>query len=227
MKPLIGITATLQEVDYDKQQVNCHFLPAFYTDAVSQAGGAPVLIPSGEEATVNYYLDGLSGILFNCEAESPVQDNFKMFLLRRALQRDLPILTICGGTLLLNLALGGTLLQDIKEQSGKQIKHWPETANDEPVHNVKIKEGKLKLILGKETIEVNSFHHQAIHKLGKGLVALACSPDGIIEAVESELHSWVLGVQWHPELMFKHSAEQQSIFKAFINSCKLRMNNKR
>lgn len=223
MKPFIGITATLKEIEYYERQVNCHLLPAFYTRAVSGAGGAPLLIPPGEDA-VNHYLDVLNGIIISGEAESPARDNFEILLLRGALQRDIPVLAICRGTLLLNVTLGGTLLQGIKEQCGKKIKHWPETAGHEPVHNVKIMEGKLKLLLGKETIEVNSFHDQAVDKLGKGLVVLACSPDGIIEAVESERHSWVLGLQWHPELMFESSPEQQSIFKAFINSCKLRMN---
>lgn len=224
MKPFIGITATLKEIDYDEQQVSCHLLPAFYTRAVSRAGGAPLLIPPGEDTAVNHYLDVLNGIIISGEAENPARDNYEILLMRRALQRDMPVLTICRGTQLLNVTLGGTLFQDIKEQCGKKINHWTETAGHEPVHKVKIMEGKLKLLLGKETIEVNSFHHQGIDKLGQGLVALACSPDGIIEAVESVRHSWVLGVQWHPELMFESSPEQQSIFQAFINSCKLRMN---
>jgi putative glutamine amidotransferase len=190
-------------------------VPCTYVDAVVAAGGIPVLLPPvGCAATV---LEGLGGLLlpgggdvtpdhyggtphatnYDVCAE---RDAFELALVRVALERDgFPILGICRGMQILNVALGGDLVSHLPEHYGEDVAH--RTSDVKPVvHEVKIDaQSFLGDVHGETTLVVHSIHHQAVGRLGGGLRAVAWSPDGVVEAIESASHV-VMAVQWHPEL---------------------------
>jgi putative glutamine amidotransferase len=154
---------------------------------------------------------------------NPERDAFELAVLSQALERDLPVLAICRGHQLLNVALGGTLLQHI--ESGEHLAHLKTQGRPSRWHGVHIQRGSaLEGVLGTHDLEVNSRHHQALtdDSLAPGLQAIARSPDGIIEAVESPEHRWVIGVQWHPERPeLEHPAfapESQRLFASFVRA---------
>ncbi len=211
--PLIGITSGTEPV-----------LPGFYilrhdyVRAVELAGGVPVVLAPAGAALHPALLSRLDGLvltggidvtprLYGEEAHATVtdtsaeRDEFEVRLVLEALARDLPLLAICRGMQLLNVALGGTLVQDIRTESGSAVRHddfrRPRT---DLAHSVSVKNGsRLHTLLGADEIEVNSLHHQAIARLAAPLVATATAPDGLVEAVELPARRFVLGVQWHPE----------------------------
>ena len=131
---------------------------------------------------------------------SPRRDRWEMALLKAALERDMPVLAICRGMQLLNVVLGGTLHQDIGTSVENAREHEQPTSPTTPDHPVKIEKGSpLFALIGREEIQVNSTHHQAVDVLGEGLAVWGRSPDGIIEVIGRDL--LVIGVQWHPELL--------------------------
>lgn len=238
MRPAIGITTTLKTVDYYDYQMPCTVLPDFYIHAVLQAGGLPVLLPPSGELLPELYLERVEGLLFSggmdidpahygqqqhqtTKTESPVRDIFELTLLKGALERNMPVLAVCRGMQILNVALGGDLCQDITDLKETDLAHWQDLDNDaEPSHTVSLTGGVFREIFRKEYVPVNSFHHQAVERIGDGLRIAGVSPDGIVEALESTEHDWVLGVQWHPEMMFKAHREQLALFEAFVQRAK-------
>lgn len=209
-----------------------------YVNAVLKAGGIPVLIPMGIPAEKLGHLAGaLDGLLltgggdiaverFNGEPHfrvgsvDPQRDELEISLARHAAQAGLPFLGICRGIQVINVALGGTLYTDIADQFSKEIRHdcYPGWPRDFPAHAVELEKGsRFNAIFGKQTLEVNSFHHQAVKELAPGLIATAFAPDGLIEGVELLHHSFGLGVQWHPECM-PESPEMQTLFRNFIEA---------
>jgi putative glutamine amidotransferase len=149
------------------------------------------------------------------------RDQFEFNLLRVALDLDMPVLAICRGMQLLNVALGGTLEQHLTDRSGRSD-HDRDRPRAEPAHNLVIKHNSLLAgIVGAEEIAVNSHHHQALDELGENLEQIAWAEDGVLEAVVSTAHSWVLGVQWHPESMAAVDARQRAIFEAFVQEAEL------
>jgi putative glutamine amidotransferase len=210
VRPLIGISTYARAGERP-----CFSVPCTYVDAVVAAGGVPVLLPPvGCAATV---LEGLAGLLlpgggdvtpdhyggerhatnYDVCAE---RDAFELTLVRTALERDgFPILGICRGMQILNVALGGDLVAHLPEQYGEDVAH--RTPDVKPVqHEVTIDaESLLGGVHGETTLVVHSIHHQAVGRLGCGLRAVAWSPDGVVEAVESTAHV-VMAVPWHPEL---------------------------
>jgi len=156
----------------------------------------------------------------------PARDAFETELLERALARDLPVLAICRGHQLLNVAVGGRLLQHIEDGGHRADYHAP--AAPSRWHTVRLEPGsRIRDLHGADEIEVNSRHHQAVlpETLAPGLVATAFSPDGLIEAVESARHRWVLGVQWHPErLEAEHpgfAGRCRPLFEAFVAEARI------
>ncbi len=128
------------------------------------------------------------------------RDEFELALCREALRRDLPILAICRGQQVLNVATGGTLTQDLPSDVGSMVDHDPKGQRWQVAHEVKVVAGTvLREILGRETVPVNSFHHQAVDDLGEGVVVSARAGDDVVEAIEMPGHRFVVGVQWHPE----------------------------
>ncbi len=234
MKPIIGITMDMGKDD--KQ-----FLKNAYIEAVIRAGGLPFLIPAGvadEAVQVVERIDGLllSGgddidpLLFGEEPHpdlgtvTPARDVIELAIVRQTLACDKPILGICRGLQLLNVAVGGTIYQDMYcQHQGAILQHRQKAPDDHPSHYVQLqKEGFLKEMAGGDRILVNSFHHQAVKDVPDPFIVTGVASDQTIEAIESTKHRFVLGVQWHPELMGK-SGDPLSlqIFKRFIESCKI------
>src|SRR5262249_34660132 len=157
---------------------------------------------------------------------SAARDELELDFTRRALDDGVPLLAICRGIQVLNVALGGTLYQDIPTDPGSPIDHSQKAPRHQPTHRVKVMgEGtRLGSVLGAAELEVNSFHHQAIKRLGAGLREVAWAEDGIIEGVEmTDAHSFVLGVQWHPEDLVDHDVAARALFTGVVDAARQRM----
>jgi putative glutamine amidotransferase len=150
-----------------------------------------------------------------------LRDEFELALAREALRRNLPILGICRGLQLLNVAMGGTLLQHIpSEWKGAQDHDAPGERWHE-AHDVRVVGGtRLRDILGRDELAVNSLHHQAVDRLGADVVASAFAADGIVEGIELPQQRFALGVQWHPESFWNRDARFQSLFDAHVGACR-------
>jgi putative glutamine amidotransferase len=208
-----------------------------YVRAVEEAGGLPVVLAPGPVAHLADLLGRLDGLLMSGGADldpthygeaahatvsgvSGDRDTFELALTREALARDLPLLAICRGHQVLNVATGGTLVQDIPSQLGGALDHDPKKERWEPAHEVRILPGtRLREILGRDRVAVNSFHHQSIKVPGRGLVVSACAlGDDVIEGVELPGRRFVLGVQWHPEAFWDRPAHFQPLFAALVEA---------
>ena len=210
-QPVIGITG-----NYDKE--TCTLAEGYY-QSVLKAGGMPLIIPPFQETDrLCQMLDTIDGIIFSGGGDinplffgeepikelhsiTPERDRQELLLARLAYDRQIPMLGICKGIQTINLALGGTVYQDIHTQmEGTRIKHSQDQDRRYPSHSVRLMPGSImQRIFGSTTITVNSFHHQACKEAAPCLNATAISPDGVIEAIESNEFKSVLGVQWHPE----------------------------
>ena len=228
--PIIGVTPL-----WDAERKSIWMLPD-YLDGIRAAGGIPVVLPleMKEEDAVRI-VETCDGFLFTggqdvtpelygaedtlSIASSPERDKVETILLSKALQYDKVILGICRGLQFINVYLGGTLWQDLPSQHPSEIVHRQSKPYHAPTHKVMLN-GELRTLLGKDTIEVNTLHHQAIKDLGDNLTPMAIAPDGIIEAARMEDKRFVWGIQWHPEYMFKTDPNSMSIFSYFINQCK-------
>ena len=232
--PLIGITGNFGEK-------GCELAQGYYL-SVLKAGGTPVIIPphKDKEAILSL-LDTLDGIVLSgggdinplllgeeplpeLHSVCPERDETELFLAREAFRRQIPTLGICRGIQVMAAVLGGKVFQDIYVQGeGARLKHSQEMPRYTASHTVNIKEGStLQSIFGnKQTLAVNSFHHQAVSDPGPHLSVSATSPDGIIEAVESSEHKALLGVQWHPECFILNNDESQmSLFRWLLNEAR-------
>jgi putative glutamine amidotransferase len=228
VRPLIGISS------YGRAgQRQTFSVPCEYVDVVRLVGGVPLILPS-VEGEVPEALGTVAALILPGGGDvdpsrykgvphvanygiSAERDAFELALARAALaRRDLPLLCICRGMQLLNVALGGDLISHIPDHFGEKVSHRrPEHLPIE--HAVRIDpESRLARLLGTTGMTVQSVHHQAVGTLGKGLRAVAWSPDGVIEAVESEEHPFVLGLQWHPELGALGDDRQRRIFEALV-----------
>jgi putative glutamine amidotransferase len=240
MKPLIGISCG---TFYDRAWCP----PSFghrqtYVDAILRAGGAPMLIPPvQDEATLRALYERLDGVLLAGGGDiEPVhygdephpqlgtldrlRDTAELPMARWATAEGKPVLGICRGVQVINVALGGTLWQDLPSQVGGELHHnlsyeredWTHMA-----HEIRLAEDSLlRSLLGVDSMAINSLHHQSVRALAPGLRAVAWAPDGVIEAVEGTGDSFVVGVQCHPEAL-QGSADQrwQAVFAAFVRSC--------
>lgn len=241
--PLIGITADSSGLEQTRPKTNqeaMFSLASRYCDAIQNAGGLPIIIPHSPSRTQIRHLlwrvDGLliSGGGFDIDprhyGEKPIaslgkikaQRTFtEMESIALGLQRDLPMLGICGGAQAINVVLGGSLYQDIATQLPNAAEHQQGARNHSDGHIIELLCGTLlHKIFNRQTMKVNTTHHQAIRDPGKGLVINATAPDGLIEGIESTKHSFVLGVQWHPEVLAQRSPAHRKIFSSFISICK-------
>jgi len=196
------------------------------------------MLPVGmNETSITDILPKLDGILlsgggdidptrFNGESHtrvygiSPERDNMEFFLITRTLDAGKPLLAICRGIQVLNIAFGGGLYTHIQDQLTPALKHdwYPKFSRDKLAHTVRLTQGsKLHDIFGEDEIQVNSLHHQGIAKVGKGLKATAYAPDGLVEGLEVQDAAFALGVQWHPECLPQDSG-MQALFCAFITA---------
>lgn len=224
-RPVIGITTYAQDASWGVWNLPAALVPLDYVDAVERAGGRPLLVPPSEDA-VDETLAVLDGIVFSGgadvdparygaeahpETDTPQarRDAGEMALLQAALARDMPMLAICRGFQLLNVARGGDLVQHLPETVGND--DHKRTPGEFAVHPVEIEKGsRLGAIVG-ERSDVTSHHHQAPGRMGEGLVATAWAADGTLEAFEDPDRRFTLGVQWHPE-----SSEDQKLFDALV-----------
>lgn len=240
MRPIIGIT-TFNETNSRGSRFNS--VNYNYIKAVHMAGSTPVLIPVTDcDERIDDYIDLVNGILFTggvdvaplYYGENPIKevhsidakrDEFELKLFNKAFGTKLPILGICRGMQLINVALKGTLFQDINSQIPDSLGHYPNNIQSDVLyHSIEIVENTiLANIFNSKEININSFHHQAVKDLGEGLKASAFSKDGIIEAMEGVYSNGqiILGVQWHPEgLVVKHE-EFRKLFGFFVEKCSL------
>lgn len=227
MKPIIGIVA-----DVDEEL--CSSVGKSYTRAIEEAGGLPILLTHTEsEKTILEYAALCDGFMFvggpdvhpkrfgecvlpECGRIKEARDGFELLCFDAFFKTKKPIIAICRGVQLINVALGGTLYQDIGTQLNTEILHKQKEPKDSPSHSVKLTRGTpLWELLKADRIGANSFHHQAIKKLGKGLRVMAEADDGIIEGVFCE-GQYLFGYQWHPERLTHSSEENRKIFDDFI-----------
>ena len=213
--PVIGICAAIERARWAVWDTEANVSPRTYSEAVDAAGGVPVTLPPAETAseTPDALLDLLDGLIlagggdvhpsaYGAEAgpgtigARPERDRFELAVARRAVERDLPLLGICRGMELLNVALGGTLEQELPETH--RHLHTPGKFVD---HEVVLEPGSLAArALGSDRVSVRSHHHQGVAQLGQGVVISGHSvPDGVVEAVELPDSRWALGILWHAE----------------------------
>ncbi|HET6223779.1 MAG TPA: gamma-glutamyl-gamma-aminobutyrate hydrolase family protein [Dongiaceae bacterium] len=236
-QPVIGVTLDSEEPGgYSK--LPWYALRQNYSEAVVRAGGLPILLPH-EPEQADAYLDRIAGLvitggafdvdpgLFGAStrhATVKTKDKrtaFELAITKGALERDLPILGICGGQQLLNVVLGGTLIQHIPDEVGAALAHEQPNPRTEPGHHVTVKKGTLlHRICGVDELAVNSAHHQAAKDVGPGVVVDAVAEDGVIEGIELPGKRFCLGVQWHPE--YSISSGDTKIFDAFVAACQRR-----
>ncbi|HKO15954.1 MAG TPA: gamma-glutamyl-gamma-aminobutyrate hydrolase family protein [Gemmatimonadaceae bacterium] len=228
--PLVGVTASTESVRGRPRVL----LNRAYTDAVAAAGLAPLVLPPLDAALAPDVLRGVGGLVltggedvaprrYGAAPHPTVQvheerDAFELALVATARTRGIPTLAICRGEQLVNVALGGTLVQDIPSERVDALAHDPKTARDARVHEVRVAPGStLAAALQAACLATNSSHHQAIDRLGDGLRVVGRTADGIIEAVEStDPHWWMIGVQWHPEELIATTEEwDRRLFAAF------------
>lgn len=226
MAAIIGLTC---DGDLEGHRI---FLNSAYIAAVSQAGGIPLLLPPGSQEMADQYLKIIDGLLLTgggdvdprFYGEEPKEglgrvlrerDEFELYITRRALLLGKPILAICRGMQLLNVAAGGTLYQDIVLELGSSL-HNPGGPRSALHHRIEIQPGTLLYKWLGGQVRVNSMHHQAVRSLGQGLRVSATSEDGLIEAVEGTGEAFVVGVQWHPEELTNFYPEQRKLFKNFV-----------
>lgn len=213
-----------------------------YLQAILDHGGLPVLLPvTDHPALVREMCARLDGLLlpggaFDVPPEfygekpkpwlgrlKPLRSRFERALLQTALKRDLPVLGVCGGMQIINVVFGGTLYQDILKERPSSNNHEQKIKKTRTSHQVQVMPATIltKIISGSRESEglripVNSTHHQAVKDVGKGLIVCGLAPDGIIEALESPRHRFVLGLQFHPEVLYPRHAYAENIFRAFV-----------
>lgn len=230
-RPVIGLTLDSEEAG-GWSKFPWYALRQNYCGAVVKAGGLPFALPH-EPKLAGAYLDRLDGLIvtggaFDVDpALFGVNDRhetvrlkgrrteFELAVTRQALERDLPVLGICGGQQLLNVVLGGDLIQHIPDEVEQALAHEQPNPRDQAGHEVTVVEGTiLHGICQAKTLAVNSAHHQAVKSVGEGVIVNATAPDGVIEGIEAPRFRFCLGVQWHPE--FSISGGDDAILQAFI-----------
>ena len=230
-RPVIGITAYAEpSVRWGVWDVPAAVIPLAYVRQVEAAGGRALIVPPNEEA-IEETLDALDGVLFSggsdidpaeygqdahpeTNATRPARDRGELMLLRAALERDMPVLAVCRGSQVLNVARGGDLVQHLPEVVGhEKHKHTPGVFAD---HDVDVREGtRLASLLGQRA-PVKSHHHQGFGRVGEGLVEVAwAAEDGLLEAVEARGKRFVVGVLWHPE-----EGEDAALFQALVDEAR-------
>ncbi len=224
--PWIGVTSTVED-----GEIRC---PVAYIKAVREAGGVPVIVPVMQDTDLQAeYLRRLDGLVLIGGADvppaaygeeshptvhemPPSRWEWERRLVQRWLQSEKPLLGVCLGAQLTNVVAGGTLIQDIPSQVGGDVSH---RQSGGVRHTVTIRPGsRLREILGTDRLKVYSSHHQAVRTVGKGLVVVARSDDGVVEALEMPGAGWLLLLQWHPEKMDR--AHRETVYGALVEACR-------
>lgn len=232
-RPVIGVTPSY---DYEMRHVMTR---QNYLTPIMQEGGLPLILPLTEDmdllAQSAELCDGflfpggvdLHPSLFGedtlqaCGEICPIRDSMELGLMQYVVESGKPVLGICRGIQTMNVALGGTLYQDIPAQTAGRLCHSQKPPYDFGIHRIQIeKDSLLYAILGKESILVNSMHHQAVKDTAASLSVAAVSPDGIAECIWRPESRFFLGVQWHPEYLYDTSEDARKIFRAFVEACR-------
>jgi putative glutamine amidotransferase len=230
MRPLIGITAYAEEIRWGVWTDEAALVPLNYVRAVEHAGGRALIVPPSEDA-LEETLGVLHGLIFSgggdldpdlygadahpeTDEPHPVRDQAELRLLQAALQRDMPVLAVCRGSQLLNVARGGDLVQHLPEQVGhERHKHQPGQFSD---HGVRLDPGsRVGGLLG-EHAPVKSHHHQGYGRVGGGLREVGWADDGTVEALEDPGKRFAVGVLWHPE-----EGEDFALFSALVDEARI------
>jgi putative glutamine amidotransferase len=244
MKPVIGITPDFNAGDREilGGREPTYFLRARYIRAIEDLGGIPLILPLAEDhATRKALLKDVDGLMltgsgpdlpphlyrerqrYPFRAMSPRRYDFELDAIRIAADQTLPVLGICGGMQAMNVALGGSLIQDICSQVGSPLPHRSPLPATRLCHTVDVQAGTLlRRITGVSRIKVNSSHHQSVKEIARTLVLSAIASDGVIEAIESPVHPFLLGVQWHPEFLYDRHDIHRRIFGAFLRASRAR-----
>jgi putative glutamine amidotransferase len=227
--PRIGLTTYREPAQWGVWNETADLLPATYAAGIRAAGGVAVLLPPDEPERAEAALDAVHALLLAGGADvdpehygacrdiatgppRPDRDQWELALTRAALARPMPLLAVCRGLQVLNVALGGTLQQHLPDSVGSDL-HCP-TVGEHGRHGVRFAEGStLAAVFGPQA-QVATYHHQAVDRLGAGLVPSAWASDGVVEAVELAGADWVIGVQWHPEAL-----AGAPLFEAFVAAC--------
>ena len=225
-KPIIGISSSVIVDDsgsfagYKRAYVNKD-----YVDAVVRAGGVPLIVQVIDALILSGGHD-VSPYNYGQEPNPklgetfPERDTYDMLLLEESKKRNIPILGICRGSQIINVAAGGTLYQDLSLIPGNVLKHNQVSKPTLKTHKIQIEENSvISSIFGKETM-VNSFHHQAIDKLGADLKVVARASDGVVEAIEHKTYKFLVAVQWHPEMLAVECDEARKLFNRLIEEAK-------
>lgn len=229
MRPLIGITSYAEAIRWGVWTEDAAIVPLAYVRAVEHAGGRPLVVPPSEDG-LDETLEALDGIIFSgggdldpelygaerhAETDEPrkARDAAEMRLLGAALERDMPVLAVCRGSQLLNVARGGDLVQHLPEEVGhERHRHKPGAFSD---HGVQLApDSRLGELLGKHA-PVKSHHHQGYGRIGDGLREVAWADDGVVEGLEDPEKRFALGVLWHPE-----EGEDFALFEALVNEAR-------
>lgn len=206
-----------------------------YPEAIRKAGAVPVIIPPLDVDGIEPLLDGLSGLclsggpdlhpsIYGADPHAelgptePQLDAFEIALLRAAEEREMPVLAICRGMQVLNVARGGSLVQDLPSERPSYVEHRQRKAGSIATHDVSLQQDSLlATCLGAQELRVNSFHHQAVERLGDGLQVVGWASDATIEAIEATDRAFTVAVQWHAESMVR-SAEQARLLASFARA---------
>ncbi|ASJ20777.1 gamma-glutamyl-gamma-aminobutyrate hydrolase [Brachyspira hampsonii] len=235
---VIGLSGNIL---YENSSIPKAFINRSYVDSVIRSKGVPFLMPITEEKDIiKKMVENVDGIImtggvdihpfrFN---EEPIEkigailaerDEFDFTLMKYAVEMNKPILGICRGIQVINVYFGGTLIQDIPSQRNTNILHNQTAEYHTATHKIQIVKDSIIYDILDDASEVNSFHHQAVDKLAKDFKVTAAAKDGIIEAIEyKKKDSFILGLQWHPELMSSRIVKMQNIFDMFTEICKSR-----
>jgi len=217
-----------------------YFLRARYLQAIQEAGGMPLVLPLVlDRAQQTFLLQRLDGLLvtgsgsdlaprfygepqrYPFQRMSEERAQLELGLSKLAFEHQVPTLGICGGMQSMNVALGGTLIQDIPAQISTKIQHLPKKSATIMAHSVHIEpKTLLRRIVKKSSIPVNSSHHQSVKTIPLSVHMSAVAPDGVIEAIEAAGHPFWLGVQWHPEFLYNQDVLQKRLFLAFIKAAR-------
>lgn len=242
MNPVIGVTPDFNAGD--RKEIGgsepTYFLRARYIRAIEELGGIPLILPLVvEPAARRRLLDGVDGLMITGSGPdlsprlygerqrykfllvSERRADFELELIHQARTRDLPLLAICGGMQTVNVACGGSLYQDIPSQVQNTLDHRQKAKAIHVSHPVAVMpKSLLKKIVNKATLMVNSSHHQSVKKVAPSLIASAVAPDGIVEAIESPRHRFLLAIQWHPEFLFERHAAHRRLFEALLSAAR-------
>ena len=243
-RPIVGVpTQTLQSLGGVSAEIPASWVMSQrYILTLVAAGAIPVMIPLVDDDTVHGIYDELDAVFLPggadidpatygkgphplCDKTDRERDRVELLLAKWALAEGKPVLGVCRGMQLINVAAGGSLYQDLAEQLPGSLKHdyfpyggatW---TRDYLAHPVEVTPGsRLAELFGAGKLPVNSMHHQGVRDLGRGLVATAVSPDGLIEAIEGERDGYLVAVQWHPEALTDNDARTRGLFTDFIHA---------